>query len=233
MPQSKGISIIIPTYNESSTIKVLLDRIFSLNSDHEMEVIVVDAKNSTDHLSELVSTYDLQYLKSGDTCRAVQLNQGAKLARYDILYFVHADVVLPHDFYTLIMRSLENGHSFGYFRYQFDSKKWLLKINSYFSKFKTAFTGGGDQTFFIKKEIFDANGGFDEGLELCEDFDLYDKLKKKYSYEIIDSKVLVSARKYEKTNYFKVNLINFYILLRFRKGHDTLELKKIYSRLLG
>jgi len=233
MSNHHGISIIIPTYNELSTIKVLLDRIFSHKSYNPIEVIVVDANKSTDNLESTLDKYQLQYVKAHDTCRAVQLNIGARMAKYDILYFVHADVVIPMDFGEKIYSTIEKGISFGYFSYQFDSRKLLLKINSYFSQFKTIFTGGGDQTFFILKSIFEENGGFDEDLELCEDFALFDQLKNKYPYEIIQSNVIVSDRKYHKANYFKVNLVNLYILLKFRRGYNTLELKRMYESLLN
>jgi len=229
---NQGISIIIPTYNEATTINVLLDRIFSQKSK-QMEVIVVDADTSSDNIESLLSHYEIKFIKAHDTCRSVQLNLGAQEAKYDILYFAHADVVVTSDFHQEIISSINDGNSFGFFRYQFDSSKWLLKINSYFSQFKSFFTGGGDQTFFILKKVFNENNGFDEDLHLCEDFALFDKLKKTYPYEIIDSKVLVSDRKYEKASYFKINLVNLYILLKFRKGQDTLELKNTYKRLLS
>ncbi len=232
MSSSRGISVIIPTYNEVKTIKVLLEQINSLKTDNEIEIVVVDAKKSTDNLGYFLEGYNVQYIKSNHTSRSIQLNEGARMAKYDILYFVHADVIPPADFKEKIIHSIEKGFSFGYFRYEFNSKNILLKINSYFSQFKSFYTGGGDQTFYIKKELFEEKGGFDESLNLCEDFDLFDKLRKEYDYEIINSKAIVSDRKYQKCNYFKVNLVNFYILLKFRRGHNTRELKKTYEKLI-
>ena len=233
MPNRQGISIIIPTYNESKTILVLLKRIFSLDIDNEIEVIVVDAEESNDQLSSVLADYKLQYIKSKHTCRSIQLNEGARIAKNAVLYFVHADVVIPCDFKEKIYASIEQGNQFGYFAYQFNSKKILLKINSYLSRYKGFYTGGGDQTFFILKTVFNQEQGYNESLELCEDFELFDRLKNKYSFEIINSKVIVSDRKYKKANYFKVNLVNFYILSKFRRGKDTSELKRVYQRLLN
>lgn len=232
MPSNRGISVIIPTYNEVKTIKVLLEQLNSYKTDDEVEIIVVDAKKSTDNLSSNLNDYNIQYVKSKHTSRSIQLNEGAKMAKHDILYFVHADVIPPTDFKDKIFKSITKGFNFGYFRYEFNSKNILLKINSYFSQFKGFYTGGGDQTFYIKKELFEEKGGFDESLNLCEDFDLFDKLKNEYDYEIINSKAIVSDRKYQKSNYFKVNLVNFYILLKFRQGHCTEELKEKYHKLL-
>ena len=233
MPPNRGISVIIPTYNEVETIKVLLDSLFGHNADNQLEVIVVDASDSNDNLSKAVGDYKLQYVKSKHTSRSIQLNEGARIAKYDLLYFIHADVIPPKDFKEKIYHSLDAGNAFGYFRYQFNSRKILLKINSFLSQFKGFYTGGGDQTFFILKTVFEEQGGFNENLQLCEDFDLFDKLKKEHQFEIINSRVIVSDRKYRKANYFKVNLVNLYVLMKFRSGQNTDELKRVYERLIN
>lgn len=233
MSKYQGISIIIPTYNEAGTIKVLLQQLFSYIEHTKVEVIVVDANGSDDNLSKHLSGFPLSVVKSHYTSRAIQMNEGAKLAKYDILYFVHADAIPPKSFHTNILDSLAKGNHFGYFSYKFDSQNFLLKINSYFSKFKSFYTGGGDQTFFILKSLFDSFGGYDSGLELCEDFDLYHRLKKsKKRFEIINENVKISDRKYQKSNYLWINLVNFYILLRFKMGHNPNNLRHQYSKLL-
>ncbi len=234
MSSATGISIIVPTYNESNTVKVLLEQIFSLKQDITFELIIVDANNSTDNLKEITSCFPIYYIKSSSTNRAKQLNEGASFAKYNILYFLHADAIPPKDFLESILASINNGFDFGYFRYQFDSKKILLKINSYFSQYNTFYTGGGDQSCYIKKFVFENIGGFNEELHLCEDFDLLDRLKeKKYKFEVINSKLIISSRKYQSNGYLKVNLINLYTLWKFKKGEDTKILKEYYLKKLG
>ena len=233
MHEKQGISIVIPTYNEASTIKVLLEHLFSLKLDNLIDVIIVDACNSDDKLESQISNYPIQFICSSKTSRAAQMNLGASKAKFETLYFVHADAIPPKNFYPKIIQSLENGFDFGYFRYEFNSKHPLLKINSYFSQFKGFYTGGGDQSFYINKSTFTELGGFNEDLHLCEDFDLFDRLKSKnFRYEIINAKVKISPRKYENNNYIKVNLANFYVLRNFRKGVSTEVLKNKYQKML-
>lgn len=232
MESQKGISVIVPTYNEAATIKGLIKRLF-LPKINKLEVIIVDASQSSDNISEKLKEFPINFISSNHTCRSIQLNEGARSAKYDILYFVHADAIPPTDYATKICESIENEYDYGYFRFEFDSNNIFLKLNSYLSQFKGFYTGGGDQSFYIKKSLFESISGYNEELQLCEDFDLSDRLKKlKYKYEIINSKLMISSRKYDKANYFKVNLINFYILRQFRKGVPTEILRNKYRQLL-
>ena len=233
MNKNRGLSIIIPTYNEAGTIIVLLKRLLSPEVDKFTEVIVVDAQQSTDNLEEEISSFPVQFIKSKNTSRARQMNEGAKIAKHNILYFVHADAIPPKGFEKYILESIYEENQFGYFKYSFDSNKILLKINSYFSKYKSFYTGGGDQTFFIRKDLFNSMNGFDESLPLCEDFDIHSRLlKAKKKYEIIDEPVTISDRKYQGSNYIWVNLVNFYMLIRFKLGHNPNKLKTQYSKLI-
>ena len=234
MNLNQGISIIIPTYNEIGTIKVLLTQILGLEHDKYTQVIVVDANNSNDNLSSALDNYPIELISSKHTSRAKQMNEGANHAKYDTLYFVHADALPPKGFFQNINDSIINGNEFGYFSYQFDSKNIFLRINTYFSKYKGFYTGGGDQTFFIKKSLFESMNGFNSELLLCEDFDMHRRLKKaNKKFEIIHNPVIISDRKYQKSNYFWINIVNFYILTRFRLGHNPNELKKAYLKLIG
>jgi hypothetical protein len=66
-----------------------------------------------------------------------------------------------------------------------------------------------------------------------EDFDLYRKAKKSGSkFCIIDNPLLVSARKYEKNSWLKVNLVNLriFILYIFNGSQKTMiRLNKLLS----
>ncbi len=224
------LGIIIPTYNEKERIEVLVQR---LKTCPTAEIHVVDAKDSVDQIEQVLSKHKVNYVHSEHTNRAKQLNHGAKITDAQILYFVHADSIPPMNFHEHIYQALREGNEYGYFSYQFDSRSWLLKINAWTTTFKNLWTGGGDQTFFIKRELFESMGGFDEACELCEDFDLYKRLlKRNLPFKIINEPVTISARKYEKRGYLKVTWANFIAFRLFNKGQRGKELREKYHKLL-
>lgn len=225
------LGIIIPTYNEKERIEVLIERLKTCPS---ADIHVVDAKDSNDGLPELLADHELNVHVSNFTNRAKQLNYGAKSSTAEILYFVHADCLPPLGFQKHIYKALEEGNHYGYFSYKFDSPSWLLKINAWTTTFKNLWTGGGDQTFFITRELFESMGGFDESCELCEDFEFYKKLlTRKLPFKIINEPVTISARKYEKRSYLKVTWANFIVFRMFKQGHRGKELREKYHELLG
>ncbi len=228
-----SISVIIPTCNESLRIGRLVDFMSKFGGDLVKEIIVVDALASNDNTLARVPQGKAIGIKSAATCRAVQMNEGAERATGDILYFVHADVFPPKGYAQDICRSLALGNDYGFFSYVFNSNKRLLKINSYFTRFPNLFTGGGDQTFFIRKSLFEKLGGFNEEVVMMEDFELYKRLKRaKLKFQIINNPVLVSARKYEKNSYLKVNFINLVTMVLFKTGFPLERLKRFYASAL-
>src|SRR5437868_7144681 len=82
-----AISIIVPVLNEAATLRGVLAQLRACSP--EGEIIVVDG-GSTDGGVEIARQLAGSVLVSAPG-RAVQMNVGAKAARRDILWFVHAD----------------------------------------------------------------------------------------------------------------------------------------------
>jgi rSAM/selenodomain-associated transferase 2 len=229
-----SISIIIPTFNEAQRIQKLVNHLLENSTDDLLEIIVSDAAQSSDNtVAILQGIPKVQVFRAEATSRARQMNQAAALARGKILYFVHADVWPPTSYLSAINKALKPGNDFGFFSYQFDSGHPLLRLNGYFTRFNGIFTGGGDQTFFIRASIFKQMNGFKEDLVIMEDFEMFWRLKKtNIPYTIIRQDVRVSARKYEHNSYLKVSLVNFCTFFLFRMGYCPVKLKAFYSRSL-
>jgi GT2 family glycosyltransferase len=161
----------------------------------------------------------------------MQMNHGAELATGDILFFLHADVRPPSDFLVQIEQALDDGFDAGIFSYRFDSDSKILQFNSYFTRFDGFYAGGGDQGLFIKSEVFERLGQFDDHWVIMEDFDFFRKLKKhKVPYTIIQSPMTVSARKYKENSWFKVNLINLIAVIRFKTGSKPEDIRRFYRK---
>ena len=225
------ISIIIPVLNEEQNLKELFPLFQNEKIAGILEVIVVDG-GSTDRTKQEVENAGFRFLESPITSRASQMNMGAKASEGDVLYFVHADVRILPTFMQDIGSSLDEGFQAGCFAYDFDSPLKMLKINAWFTQFNGLLSGGGDQTLFITKDAFWELGGFDETYCLMEDFELVKRFKKKYSFKVIPKRILVSARKYEKNSWFRVQVANLIVFGFFFLNHPPSKLKALYSKLL-
>lgn len=225
------MSIIIPVLNESENLKELLPIFFNHRRSADFEVIVVDG-GSKDNSVGISFKLGAKVMMSALCSRACQMNLGSKEASGDILYFVHADARVLDSFFEDIMEAVNKGVPAGCFAYSFDSNSPLLKLNSWFTQFNGLLSGGGDQTLFIKREVFEELGGFDEYYCIMEDFELTRRLKKKYSFNVLPKKITVSARKYEANSWLRVQVANLIVFILFFFKTPPSKLKELYSKLL-
>ena len=224
------ISIIIPTLNESENIVPLITSIFNYKKG-AIEVIVCDGGSSDDTV-QVAKAAGATVFIAPQKGRAAQMNFGAKNANGSILYFVHADVKLNPDFEQDIYQAINEGFSLGCYRYQFDSKKILLKINAFFTRFDKIWCRGGDQTLFVKRTCFERLGGYRDHFKIMEDYDFISRARKEFKFKIIPKNVIVSARKYDTNSYLKVQLANLKIMRMWKKGASHTEMADTYQKLL-
>ena len=230
-----AISIIIPTYNEQANIAACLQAIRSAAGADVVEIIIADSPNSTDNLEEIAESYDVTYFKTQKAGRNFQQNEGAKLALSDILYFVHADTLVHPEFVNDVTSYIASGADMGCYRYVFDKyRNPLMYINTFFTRMPMLWCRGGDQTLFIKKEVFKALNGFCEKHIIMEEYDLLRRGIPKYTFKIIPKNVVVSARKYAKNGYFRVQVANLKVMQRWLKHEsEPEELYQLYKSLLN
>lgn len=228
------LSIIIPVYNEQENLVKRLSYLCEYTNKYPIEIIVANSPESIDETGiickEISKVTHIDCNKKG---RAAQMNAGAKIAKGEIFLFLHADVILPEDFYEQITLAVKNGFKAGFFAYKFDKKSALLKFNSSFTKNDGLFAGGGDQCQFFTKETFENLKGYNEDFCIMEDFEMIDRIRnQKIPYKIIQSKATVSARKYDNNSWLKVNLINGYVFMKYKLGVHPTKLRKTYKSLL-
>ena len=201
------VSIIIPTYNEAANIARLVADLRRHDPTGAVEVLVVDA-GSPDGTADVAQQAGATVLRSPRPGRAAQMNHGARQARGEVLYFVHADVGIHPDYVATLRAAVAQGHAAGCYRFRFDSAHPLLRINSYGTRFKGIMSRGGDQTLFITRTLFERLGGFNEQFVIMEDFEIIQRIRKIASFHIVPQNVVVSARKYETNGWLRVQLAN-------------------------
>lgn len=188
-------------------------------SDRNSDDIVLD----TNFLKKNFTRTDVKLIPS-EKGRAKQMNLGAKNAKGDILYFLHADSFPPKDFDQLIINEVNNDNNAGCFRMQFDSKHWWLQIASWFTQFSWRACRGGDQSQFVTRELFDDIGGYDESYIIYEDNILINELYARNAYVVINKKIKTSARLYKKHGVWKLqyHFVTIYIKKWFGASADDL-----------
>lgn len=226
------ISVIIPTWNEASSIVALIDHLKKSKSTRPDEIIVSDG-GSKDATVQLAESAGAKVLISPRKGRSAQMNHGASVATGDILYFVHADTFPPASYTAEINSAVNAGYNAGRYKTRFDSNNALLRLNALFTALDLFVCYGGDQTFFITKDLFSRIGGFREDMSIMEDYDITVRAKANGRYKILPGYALISARKYETNSWFKVQKANYTIVKMYRNGASQSEMVKRYKELLN
>lgn len=202
------ISIITPVLNEKDNIEAFFHYLGTLEGDFEM--IIIDGGSKDGTLDEINGfkqgfPHPLKVLNSPPG-RARQMNVGADAAEGDILLFLHVDSQIARDSLPLIENEInEGGIIGGGFTHSFSNPDTFLKMASAFGNARTRATQifFGDFGIFIRKDVFEKMGGYDE-LPFLEDVEFCKKAKKHGRLGQIDRLIVTSPRRYHAKGKFKL-----------------------------
>ena len=224
------ISVIIPTYNEETTVAAMEEQLkaFTYGRD-DTEIIYVDGGSTDRTVSMVGSGHTLLSCGKG---RGAQLNFGALRSSGDVLFFLHCDSVLPENFIDEIKQCMRK-HLFGCFGVKFPSRNFFMLTNRIISNHRALVRGlpFGDQGIFIDRGLFFETGMFPE-LPLMEDY-VYSMKLRRYGIRpgMTSRRILTSARRYGtgtgrvlRTEFMMWNLRRLY-----RKGRNIEELAEMYE----
>ena len=198
------ISVIIPTFNNAQTIGKTLEALSRLINISE--VVVVDG-GSTDETRKTVENFkdikNLKLINFGFNNRGRQLDEGAKNAAHEILWFVHADT-RPVQGSGRKIKSYMRFEEIvgGNFATVFEGKsRWAKFLTWFYRQFHSATLLYGDSAIFVRRDVYEKMKGF-RPLEIFEDVDFYRRLERQGRCVYIDLPVTVLPGRFENRPFF-------------------------------
>jgi rSAM/selenodomain-associated transferase 2 len=223
------ISIIIPTYNEADTIAGLVSSIRTSSIGVGYEIIVVDGGSTDDTMQEAVRS-NVKFVKSPVKGRGAQLNFGAQHASGQVLFFLHADSLPPHNLLFQISKTLDDGYDAGCFRLKFDTNNLFLRANAWFTRFNVNAVRFGDQGLFVTRELFEKTGGYRNDMVVLEDQEMVKRLRRFGArFRVIPDYMITSARKYLENGPLRLQFTFLLVWINYHRGKSQKELVQLYK----
>lgn len=203
----KMLSIIIPTLNEEKYLPKLLDSI-KKQSFRDYEIIVADF-NSKDNTRKIARKYKCKIVKGGKP--PVARNNGAKVAKGDVLFFIDADCVIKKYFLQKAINGIKSKSldAAGCYAWALSNRIsddiWFLLFNLwiYMTQF---FYPNASFGIFCKKNVHEKIKGFDENIKLSEDLDYAKRAGKHGKFRILKNvKVYASVRRFDEEGRLKLS----------------------------
>lgn len=204
------LSIIIPTFNEEEYLPKLLECIKS-QTYKDYEVIVADA-NSKDKTRQIARKYGCRLTKSGGL-PGIGRNNGAKIAKGDLLLFLDADSEIEEDFLVKTLNEIKKrkldvaGTYLIPLGIRLIDRIFLEIFNLWTLATQHFYPNACGSGIFCKKWLHEKINGFDETIKLSEDMDYVNRAGKYGRFGIIKRpRVMYSMRRYDREGRFKIAL---------------------------
>jgi len=220
----------MPVFHEGEKINKLIGHLHHLDSEKDLEIIVVDGSLGKDTLRAIHSNNIIKI--SSEKGRAKQMNVGASVAKGEILIFLHADTELPIHTLKKINTLLERKEYVGgAFDLGIKSDKFVFRVIEVLASLRSRLNKipFGDQAIFIRREYFNQIGGYKE-IPLMEDVELMRRIKKSGSkIWIFHDRVMTSPRRWEKEGVIYCTLRNWTLQALYFLGVSPDKLIRFYK----
>ena len=220
------ISVIIPVYNEESTIGTLLEVLKDYGAD---ELLVADG-GSDDRTVEIASRHaGIVHTKTG---RAVQMNAAAQCASGDVLLFLHADARLGAAALGVVREVMADSKIVGgNFDIQYDGKDWttaaFTRINRWRRQCGIFY---GDSGIFCRRSVFDSLGGF-MCWPILEDYEFARRLRRAGKLAYLNEPIRVSDRRWRSGGLLPTMASWFVIQSLYYAGVPPKHLARLYRHI--
>lgn len=205
------ISIIIPVLNEAALLAATLAR---LPAASDLEIIMVDG-GSADGTWEVAARHPQVHRLRAPRGRGCQMNAGASKARGGLLAFLHADTALAAAHLAALRRAAADPtFAAGAFELALAPPLPALRCIARAANWRSRLLGlpYGDQVLILKRELFQALGGFAH--RRPEDLDLVIRLKRFTPLRLLRPPVISSGRRWLEQGYFATSRRHWWALVR-------------------
>lgn len=215
----------MPVLNEAQTLPKVLAALQPLRAQGG-ELIIVDG-GSVDQSATIAAPL-ADRVVSSKPGRARQMNLGAQHARANALVFLHADTRMPPDALKLITQALLL-RPWGRFAIRLEGKSRWLPIISAMINLRSRLSGiaTGDQALFMRRDAFDAVGGFPEQ-PLMEDIEITKWLRRLAHPACLRAQVISSGRRWDQRGAWRTILLMWRLRYRYWRGVSADELVEAY-----
>jgi glycosyltransferase involved in cell wall biosynthesis len=230
------VSIIIPTKNSSKTLAACLDSVANQYYKN-VEILVID-NYSTDSTIEIARRYTSAVYTFGPE-RSFQINYGAKMASGKYIYRVDSDFVLePNVISDAVSEAETNDYGAIIIHNTSDpTVSFWAKVRKFE---RDMYDSGSDElkiaVRFVRKDAFLSVGGFDTRMISGEDYDLHNRIIKKFDIGRIRAKEVhlgeyKSLGEVVKVNYFYGKNTGLFLRIHKSRGlRQVSPFRKVYLR---
>jgi glycosyltransferase involved in cell wall biosynthesis len=214
------LSVIVPAYNEANYIRGILTSLRK-QTFTDFEIIVKDGESS-DETVEVARKHADKIISSKDISVSDARNQGAKHAGGDVLVFADADTVLLPNMLQRIADLMENEKMVGGSCRKIPANRNVLDRLVYEFVNLSTFIGvylhvGGahGNCMFIRKDVFEKIGGFNQKIHIAEEQELVRKAMRfgKFVF-LLDYCVIEHPRRLQKWG--RIKLYTTWLIGTFR-----------------
>jgi rSAM/selenodomain-associated transferase 2 len=219
------ISVIIPTLNEAEHIQCCLTPLQPLRAKGH-EIILVDG-GSEDTTIDLARPLVDTVVKTSPG-RAEQMAAGVDASHHPILWFLHADTLIPQHAEEELLKAVGE-HQWGRFNVTLSGRHPLLRVVETMINLRSCLTGiaTGDQGIFVSRELYEIIGGMPRQ-PLMEDVEMSRLLKCHSRPACIKLPLQTSSRRWEENGILRTILLMWGLRAAYALGVPATRLATLY-----
>jgi glycosyltransferase involved in cell wall biosynthesis len=227
MKKTKKVSVVIPVYNASRTLRKTLQTILS-QDDFDMEVILVDDASTEDISAMADEMRAVLHRLPENSGPATARTKGAEIATGEIVLFTDSDVWLPEDILERVRKDFEEKECEcvqGTFSDRCPHSNFFSQYKNLYNRFVLGRLGDWINTTYtsvtaVNRDFFFHCGGFDKEIKTAsvEDRTLGEKIVRAGGNIYLDRSIeVVHNKKFTASTFYRN---------QFRRSRDLAKLRQ-------